>query len=79
MTILYIIIIGLVFLVGFLIGRKNDIVIHNEDDIKKGMELEKEYKRYRDYLNSYYYDTIPPEGEVKEGYRQIRKKILGHY
>ena len=35
MTILYIIIIGLVFLVGFLIGRKNDIVIHNEDDIKK--------------------------------------------
>ena len=79
MTILYIIIIGLVFLVGFLIGRKNDIVIHNEDDIKKGMELEKEYKRYRDYLRSYYYDTIPPESEVKEGYRQIRKKILGHY
>ena len=43
------------------------------------MELEREYKRYRDYLNSYYYDTIPPKGEAEEGYRRIRKKILGHY
>ena len=75
MTILYIIIIILVFLVGFLIGRKNNITIHNEDDIKKGMELEKEYKRYRDYLNSYYWGTIAPKGEVEEGYRRIRKKF----
>jgi hypothetical protein len=78
MTILYIIIIVLVFLVGFLIGRKNNITIHNEDDIKKGMELEREYKRYRDYLDSYYSNTIPPIGVAEEGYRQIRKKILGH-
>ena len=43
------------------------------------MKLEKEYKRYRDYLDSYYYNTIPPVGVVEEGYRRIRKKILGHY
>ena len=79
MIALYIIICILTFFIGFLLGRKNNITIHNEDDIKKGMELEKEYKRYRDYLNSYYYDTIPPPGEAEEGYRRIRKKILGHY
>ena len=43
------------------------------------MELEQEYKRYRDYLNSYYYDTIPPVGVAEEGYKKIRKKVLGHY
>ena len=83
MIILYIIICILILIIGIiggiLLGRKNNITIHNEDDIKKGMELEKEYKRYRDYLNSYYYDTIPPKGEVEEGYRKIRKKIFGHY
>lgn len=83
MLILYIILITLfcivAFFIGFLIGMKNDITIHNEDDIKKGMELEREYQKYKDYLKSYYYDTIPPKGEVEEGYRKIRKKILGHY
>jgi hypothetical protein len=79
MIALYIIICILTFFIGFLLGRKNNITIHNEDDIKKGMELEREYKRYRDYLNSYYSDTIPPKGEAEEGYRRIRKKILGHY
>ena len=69
MIALYIIICILTFFIGFLLGRKNNITIHNEDDIKKGMELEREYKRYRDYLNSYYSDTIPPTGEAEEGYR----------
>jgi len=67
------------FFIGFLLGRKNNIVIHNEDDIKKGMELERRNKKFRDYLNSYYYDTIPPTSEVQEGYRRIRKEVLGHY
>ena len=79
MTILYIIIIVLVFLVGFLVGRKNNITIHNEDDIKKGMELERRNKKFRDYLDSYYSDTIPPIGLAEEGYRKIRKEVLGHY
>jgi hypothetical protein len=79
MIILYIIICILTFFIGFLLGRKNNITIHNEDDIKKGMELERRNKKFKDYLNSYYYDTIPPKGKVEEGYRKIRKEVLGHY
>lgn len=79
MIILYIIICILTFFIGFLLGRKNNITIHNEDDIKKGMELERRNKKFRDYLNSYYYDTIPPVGVAEEGYRKIRKEVLGHY
>ncbi len=77
--ILYIIICILTFFIGFLLGRKNNITIHNEDDIKKGMELERRNKKFRDYLDSYYSDAIPPIGVVEEGYRKIRKEVLGHY
>lgn len=79
MIALYIIICILTFFIGFLLGRKNNITIHNEDDIKKGMELERRNKKFRDYLNSYYYDTIAPKSVVEEGYRKIRKEVLGHY
>jgi len=77
--ILYIIICILTFFIGFLLGRKNNITIHNEDDIKKGMELERRNKKFRDYLDSYYSQSIPPIGVVEEGYRKIRKEVLGHY
>jgi uncharacterized membrane-anchored protein YhcB (DUF1043 family) len=79
MTILYIIIIVLVFIIGFLIGRKNNITIHNENDIERGMELQRRNDEYRKYICSKYYDTIPPRSEVQEGYRKIRKEVLGHY
>lgn len=79
MITLYIIICIILFFIGFLLGRKNNIIIHNEDDIKKGMELERRNKKFRDYLDSYYSDTIPPIGVAEEGYRKIRKEVLGHY
>ena len=77
--ILYIIISVLTFLIGFLLGRtyKQDITIHNEDDIKKGMELERRYKKLNDYLDDAY--TIYPVGYVEEKKKQIRKEVLGHY
>ena len=77
--ILYIIISVLTFLIGFLLGRtyKQDITIHNEDDIKKGMELERRYKKLNDYLDDAY--TIYPVGYVEEIKKQIRKEVLGHY
>lgn len=78
MIILFIIVVILSFIAGFLCGRKNDIIIHNEDDIQKGMELERRYKKFRDYLNSDPY-TIPSRSYVQEGYRKIRKEVLGHY
>lgn len=78
--ILYIIISILTFLIGFLLGRtyKQNITIHNEDDIKKGMELERRYKKLRDYWNADPY-TILPVGYAEEKYKQIRKEVLGHY
>ena len=77
--ILYIIISILIFFIGFLLGRtyKPNIIIHNEDDIKKGMELERRYKKLRDYLDDGY--TIYPVGYVEEKKKQIRKEVLGHY
>ena len=78
--ILYIIISILTFLIGFLLGRtyKQNITIHNEDDIKKGMELERRYKKLHDYLDADPY-TIYPPGYAQEKYEQIRKEVLGHY
>lgn len=43
------------------------------------MELERRNKKFRDYLDSYYSDTISPIGVAEEGYRKIRKEVLGHY
>lgn len=78
MIALYIIICILTFFIGFLLGRKTNITIHNEDDIKKGMELERRNKKFRDYLNADPY-TIHPRSYVEEGYKKIRKEVLEHY
>ncbi len=78
--ILYIIISILTFLIGILLGRthKQNITIHNEDDIKKGMELERRYKKFRDYWAADPYTILPP-GYAEEKYKEIRKEVLGHY
>ncbi len=78
MIVLYIIICILTFFIGFLLGRKHNITIHNEDDIKKGMELERRNKKFKDYLDSDPY-VIHPRTYVEGRYRQIRKEVLGHY
>jgi len=79
MTILYIIIIVLVFLAGFLIGRKTNIIIHNEDDIERGRELERRENEFRKHMRAKYPDWMPPRSEYEEGYRKIRKEVLEHY
>jgi len=79
MTILYIIISILTFLVGFLIGRKTNIIIHNEDDIENGRELERRENEFRKNMCARYPDWMPPRSEYEEGYRKIRKEVLGHY
>lgn len=56
---------------------KNNI-IHSKSDILKGMELEKRKREYREYLDSYYYDTMPPPS-VKNRYKEIEKEVLGYY
>lgn len=79
MTILYIIIIILLFIIGFLLGRKTNIIIHNEDDIEKGRELERRENEFRKHMCAKYPDWMPPRSEYEEGYRKIRKEVLGHY
>ena len=73
-----VIIVLLIVIIFLLFKRPKNILIHNESDIRKGMELQRRKQEYRDYLRSYYYDTIPPVS-VKEGYRKIEKEVLGHY
>ena len=79
----YLIISILIFLfgifIGFMMSKSYHIIIHNDDDIRKGMELERTNKQFRDYLDSYYSQEIPPVGVVEEGYRKIKKEVLGHY
>ena len=73
-----VIIVLLIVIIFLLFKRPKNILIHNESDIRKGMELQRRKQEYRDYLESYYYDTIPPTS-VKDRYREIEKEVLGHY
>ena len=43
------------------------------------MELKRRNRQFREYLDSYYYQSIPPIGVVEEGYKKIKKEVLGHY
>lgn len=62
----------------YLIRKSKNIIIHDKSDILKGMELEKRKQEYRKYLNSYYYDTMPPPS-VRDRFKEIEKEVLGHY
>lgn len=76
--VLMIIICILLILLIYSIRKSKNIVIHNKFDILKGMELEKRKREYREYLKSYYYNTMPPPS-VRDKYKEIEKEVLGYY
>ena len=79
MTIVLMIIICILLIcLIYLLRKQRSIIVHNESDILKGMELERRKREYREYLDSYYYNTIPPPS-VRDGYKKIEKEVLGHY
>lgn len=49
----------------------------DEEMVRKGMELERRKREYREYLESYYADSMPPPS-VSEGYRDIEREVLGY-
>jgi hypothetical protein len=49
----------------------------DEEMARKGMELERRKREYREYLESYYAGCMPPPS-VREGYRDIEMEVLGY-
>ena len=79
MNIILCIIIFFQFLIILYLLVKNQTRSYsNKADVLKGIELERRKREYKQYLESYYFDTMPPES-VKNGYKEIEKEVLGYY